>query len=173
MSNSTMLKIRDAFPFHVQAPPRWSHYHWGRSLTILKAVWNVCDAEGRYHGHANTPLCRRGQALIQQPTAVEDARRSQQQVFMVNGMQLETEHQFKHLGCYLIRMDDDWQTVHKNLAKARKKWAIVAHILLREQHSPCISGMFHKAIVQTAFLYESETWCLTEPMIQVFGRFSS
>jgi hypothetical protein len=58
------------------------------------------------------------------------------QTISVQGRQIEMVQEFRYLGHPLM-----W-----NLGKARKRWAMISHVLLaREGASPKISAMFFKA----------------------------
>ena len=118
-------------------------------------------------GHQNTMACCHGADAKCQCHAIEDAQHSQG----IEGTQLGNVRQFKYLGQYLVATDDDWLALHKNLAKACKKWALIPHVLTCEGHSARVSDMFYKAIVQIVLLCGCETWSFTHGMYKVLGCF--
>ena len=66
-------------------------------------------------------------------------------------------------------MDNDWQEVVRNLAKARAECQSLMRILSREGASPRISGFFFKSVVQSVLIFGAETWVITPCMGRVLG----
>jgi hypothetical protein len=97
--------------------------------------------------------------------------RAQHRTFSVEGTQLEKVNLFKYLGRFLHYLDSDWPAVYGNLRKARAKWAMIAKVLVREDASPRISGLFYKAVVQTVLLCGCESWVITPRMMKVLEGF--
>lgn len=122
-------------------------------------------------GHQNTACCRKGRARKEQRHAREDARRASEAVFTVHGIPLDSVQDFTYLGRTLNCFDCDWPAVHRNLQKARKRWAMVSRVLAREGANPRISGMFYKAVVQSVLLYGSESWNLSSSMLKLLEGF--
>ncbi len=67
---------------------------------------------------------------------------------------------FKYLGRLLACDDNDTQAMRGNLAKARKCWARVSHVLRAENAALQVCGVFYKATVMSVLLFGSETWSL-------------
>ena len=67
--------------------------------------------------------------------------------------------------------DDDWKVVAGNLVKARKSWAWLAKILIREGADKRVSGTFFKAVVQHVLLFGAETWVLTPQIERALDSF--
>ena len=57
------------------------------------------------------------------------------------------------------------------MAKARARWGRLARILSRDGAAPRVMGRFYLALVQSVLLYGSETWVLTDPMLEVLRTF--
>ena len=64
----------------------------------------------------------------------------------------------------MIASDDDCTTVAGNLMEARKSWARISRILVREGENPKLSGMFSKAVGQAVLISRAETWVTTPCM---------
>ncbi len=67
---------------------------------------------------------------------------------------------FKYLGRLLACDDNNTQAMRVNLAKARKCWAWISHVLRAENAKPRVCGVFYKATVISVLLFGSETWSL-------------
>jgi hypothetical protein len=78
---------------------------------------------------------------------------------------------FIYLGRMLSSSDEDWPDVHKNLVKARRKWALISRVLRREGSDPRSTAMFCKAVVITVILFGSETWVVTPSMLKALESF--
>jgi hypothetical protein len=48
---------------------------------------------------------------------------------------------------------------------------MISHLLARESASPRVSAMFYKATIQTVLLYGSETWVVTDEILQMLTSF--
>jgi hypothetical protein len=99
-------------------------------------------------GRAATLLCRQGHVLQLKRAAEEDIRKAREVVFSVLGVPLESVSKFLYLGRQLSSKDDDWPDVVNNLAKARKRWATISRVLIRDGATPKISTMFYNAVVR-------------------------
>jgi hypothetical protein len=106
-------------------------------------------------GHGATLLCRQGHILKLKRAAKEDIRKAREVVFSVFCVPLESVSKFLYLGRQLSSTDDDWSDVVKNLAKARRRWATISRVLIRDGVTPRISEMFYKAVVHSVLLYVS------------------
>jgi hypothetical protein len=91
--------------------------------------------------HPSTTACQRGAELKAKRAAVEVARRAREVVFTARGVPLDSVETFKYLSRPLSSTDDDWPALHLNLVKARKRWATVFRVLVREGASPRVSGL--------------------------------
>jgi hypothetical protein len=74
---------------------------------------------------------------------------------------------FSYLGRINTSQDSDRAVARRNLQKARQRWAMISHLLMCENASPCISALFYKATIQTVLLYGSETWVITNKILQL------
>ena len=54
---------------------------------------------------------------------------------------------FKYLVRVISAADDNWPALVNNLARARKVWNSMPHIISREGTTPRVSGFFFKAVV--------------------------
>jgi hypothetical protein len=82
-------------------------------------------------------------------------------LFHVEGEVLEKVDLFQSLRRILAQDDDDIQAVRQQIKKARGIWARVGQVLMADNTLPKVSAKFYKAVVQSVFLYGSETWNLT------------
>jgi hypothetical protein len=87
-------------------------------------------------------------------------------VFSTNGTPLEKVPQFCYLGRMIANNNSDWPALHKNLRKAKTKWALISRPLLNTGVAPKFVGMFYKAIVQAVLLYGCETWVVTPNILR-------
>ena len=94
-----------------------------------------------------------------------------ERAFQAYGRPLVRITSFKYLGWVLTEVDDDWAAVIANLRKARKSWAWMARIMVKEGARPRVLGIFFKAVVHAVLLFRSETWLLNPRMRQALGRF--
>ena len=78
--------------------------------------------------------------------------------FVIRGDMLKHTVSFKYLGQWLALDDHDSCVMHAQFLKARKTWAWLSNVLHGEYASPCVCGMFYKAVVQVVLLYGSKTW---------------
>jgi hypothetical protein len=83
------------------------------------------------------------------------------QQFSVHGEALDWVEVFKYLRCLLAQDDDDIQTIHAQMWKARGTWARDGQVLRAENVPPWITAKFYKAVVQAVLLYGSRTWVLS------------
>ena len=121
--------------------------------------------------HYSSALCAEGRDRRRRRAALEDSRLSQERVFYARGVALETVPVFKYLGRHLSQDNSDWPAVLYNIKKARKRWAMVRKVLVRDRASPRVSGYFYNAVVQSVLLYGAETWVLTDPLIRRLDAF--
>jgi hypothetical protein len=121
--------------------------------------------------HGATLLCRQGHVLKQNRAAEEDIRKARDVVFSVCGVPLELVSKCICIGRQLSLMHDDWPDVVKNLVKARRRWATISRVLIRDGAAPRISAMFYKSVAQSVLLYGSETWVLSPKMLSKLEGF--
>ena len=57
------------------------------------------------------------------------------------------------------------------MARARKVWIVMLHILRREGAAPQVSGFFFKAVVQAVLIFRAENWVVTPRMGKDMGGF--
>jgi hypothetical protein len=122
-------------------------------------------------GHGATLLYLQGHVLKLKSAAEEDIRKAREVVFSVRGVPPESVSNFLYLGRQLSSTDDDWPDVVKNLAKARKRWATISRVLIRDGATPRISAMFYTANVQSVLRYGSETWVLSPKLLSKLEGF--
>ena len=67
--------------------------------------------------------------------------------------------------------DKNWPLVVGKLWKARKGWAHLTRILIREVAIPRVSGMFLKVVVQVVLIYRSEMWIMNFCIVWSLGGF--
>jgi hypothetical protein len=104
-----------------------------------------------------------------QRVASEEARLASETVFTVKGAPLESVKVFKYLGRPLSSTDDEWPAIYRNLTRARKRWAQVSRVLVREGADPKTAAMFYKAVVQSVLLYGCETWDTSPTVLALSG----
>jgi hypothetical protein len=121
--------------------------------------------------HTFTALCRQGTLLRQKEALLESYRLAREVVFSVHDTPLELVSSFNYLGRPNSCFGDDWAALRKNLDKARSRWALISHVLAREQANPRVSAMFYKAAVQAVLLYSCKTWSITSDMLAVLESF--
>jgi hypothetical protein len=129
---------------------------WKRGLTPYPGASCVtCLSCMRLGSRGTNP--RHDANCKRQRHASKGARWAREIVFTACNAPLNSEHMFKHLGWLLSNTDDEWLALHKNLTKARKRWATVSRVLAREGASPRVLAMFYKVVVQSVPLYGCET----------------
>ena len=64
--------------------------------------------------------------------------------------------------------DDGWMAVYNKLQKARKSWVWMLWISSRER---VYTKVFFKAVFQTVFLFDEDTWVRTPSMERALSRF--
>ena len=69
------------------------------------------------------------------------------EVLQAYGSLLSTLSSFQYLGWVLKVENDEWAAVIFNLIKARKWWAQMLQILVREGSNTWLFGLFYKAFV--------------------------
>ena len=122
-------------------------------------------------GHQQTQMCRQMSEVRAQRRAREASRKAREVVLSLQGTPLEGVSTFRYLGRILSSTDDDWPAVHRNISRARQRWARVNRVLARTGGDPGISGKFYKAVVQSVLLYGCETWDLTRAQLGALERF--
>jgi len=122
-------------------------------------------------GHRYSRVCTDGQRAKQQRLANEASRQADETVFSIGGTPLVNVSTFKYLGRPVMSNDSDWHAVYQNLKKARLKWGMLSKILARQEASPRVAGLFYKAVVQAVLLYGSESWVITDTILQMLTGF--
>jgi hypothetical protein len=84
---------------------------------------------------------------------------------------IETVTDFQYLGRVITSRDNDWMAARWNLQKAKQRWMNISRVLAHESASPRISALFYKATIQTVLLYGSETWVITDEILQLLTSF--
>ena len=79
---------------------------------------------------------------------------------------------FKYLGRIITNDDNDLPAVEYNLCKARATWGRIGKIIKRKTNSnPKVLAVFYKVIIQSILLYGSESWVISNIMIQRLNAF--
>jgi hypothetical protein len=123
------------------------------------------------HTHTHTQVCRDGAKRNRRKTRNLQCIRAFRRTFQIRDQPIETITNFRYLGRPLTSNDSNWAAARYNLTRARQRWALIARVLSRESASPRISAIFYKATIQTVLLYGSETWVLTDEIIQILTSF--
>ena len=55
------------------------------------------------------------------------------------------------------------------MARVRKVWSRMSHILSREGEAPQVSSLFFKDFVQAVLFFVAETWVITSRMSKALG----
>ena len=121
--------------------------------------------------HTTTAFCRQVAERKRRRLEEEEARTGAQMAITVYGIPLYPFTSFKYIGKILMAEDNDWPAVFSNLRKARRKWAIMTRVLGREGEYDWTLGQIYLVVVQSVFLYGSETWFMTPIIGRVLGRF--
>ena len=122
-------------------------------------------------GHCQTDLCRKGTKLHRKRLKSETMDRAKEVKFSILNQYIEHVEEFTYLGRKLSSNDNDWPALQQNVTKARGRWAQVAKVLTAEGAPPKACAMFYKAIVQTVLLFGSETWVITNQMMEKLRGF--
>ena len=69
--------------------------------------------------------------------------------------------------------DNDAQCVRARIRKARGAWGRIGRVLRPQGLDPRTVGKFFNAAVQAVLLYSSETWCLSETLLQELQGFQT
>ena len=73
---------------------------------------------------------------------------------------------------WFTEADDNWPAVVINLRKSRRKWARLKRFLGREGVDARTLGQVYLVVVQSVFLYGSETWVINPRIRRLLGRFN-
>jgi hypothetical protein len=122
-------------------------------------------------GHMQMELCRDLCARKRQHAAARDSQLALKTQFTAYGKELEQVLVFKYMGRLLACDDNDTQAMRGNLAKARKCWAWISHVLRAENAEPRVCGVFYKATVMSVLLFGSETWSLAPGTLKRLDNF--
>jgi hypothetical protein len=79
--------------------------------------------------HSSTALCHQGMALRQKEALLQENPYAREAVFSVRTVPLEMVSSYSYLGHPVTTHCDDWTALHKNLTKARKRWALISRVL--------------------------------------------
>jgi 5'(3')-deoxyribonucleotidase len=92
--------------------------------------------------------------------------------FLVGQEEIVNKKTFKYLGRIINDSDDDLPAVESQLQKARQVWARISRIIQKKTNGNIkIMSTFYKSIVQTILLYGSESWVLTQFIINKLNSF--
>ena len=121
--------------------------------------------------HKKSAFHKKAKVLRAKEQAAEEALALQEWIFTINEQPLENVQTFPYLGRILSYNNRDTLAMRHNLQKARAKWAMIRRLLARDKATPQISAIFYRAIVETVLLYGSETWAITQPMLNTLNGF--
>jgi hypothetical protein len=122
-------------------------------------------------GHTETVLCKQETKRNKQKMRDLQCIRALIRTFTIQNQPIETLTSFQYLGRIITSMDSDWEAARFNLNKARNRWMTISRVLARASAFPRISALFYKATVQTVLLYGSETWVITDEILQLLTSF--
>ncbi len=91
--------------------------------------------------------------------------------FIAGNTTLEMVSDFKYLGQWMSANDSNATAVAQNLKKACQQWGQLCCLLTWKHASWHVMGLFYKAMVQAVLLYGTETWNLTQPLLQMLCSF--
>jgi hypothetical protein len=121
----------------------------------------------------HTHTCKVGTTRKDQRDIRQGQNQARRVKFKIGEEEIETVRDFKYLGRITSDDDDDddLPAVRENMKKARKRWARVSRLLVREGATAKMMGKIYLAIVQSVVLYGSETWVLSERMRRMLEGF--
>ena len=121
--------------------------------------------------HCRSKFCI---ALTAKRKSIELARKhaaATQTIFQINNTSIENVSEFKYLGRMISANDRDELAVTARIKAARSKWMQLYRILSADGTGCKTMSRFYLAIVQAVLLYGSETWVLTDRLLQRLERF--
>jgi hypothetical protein len=123
--------------------------------------------------HFESAICGEGTQTNKQKMRELQCIRALHHTFHILDQEpLETVTNFWYLGRIWTLRDNDWAATWSNLQKVIKWWAMISHVLICKSASPRISALFYKApMIQTVLLYGSETWVMTDEILQMLTSF--
>ena len=98
--------------------------------------------------HLTTEFFQRGADRKRCCLAVEESRAGADTAITSYGIPLAPVTSFKYLGIFLLAADDNWTSVVRNLWKARRKWAQMKRVLVREGVDAYTSVQIYLKVVQ-------------------------
>ena len=126
---------------------------------------------GHNSKHYTSSSCIRDAERKQQRDTLNSIATANQREFTIYGEVLAQTATFKYLGRPMSRVDSDWPALHRNMQRARQKWARASKILARQGASPKTCGHLYVAVVQSLLLYGAETWVITPDMLSLLSGF--
>jgi hypothetical protein len=124
--------------------------------------------------HQASMTCRKATERRQkQVVAKEHERLKKDVVFTVSGKPIEIVDTFKYLGRVTAKTDSDEAAVLRNLVQARRKWASMKMVLIRDGDgvNPKTMAVFYRTVVLYTLLYGSESWVLTQDLMRQLRSF--
>ena len=122
--------------------------------------------------HFATSTCHTLAARVQDRERVaRQAVEAKNVVFYVDGVTIKTVSEFKYLGRIMSADDRDDAAVSYNIKKASQAWFGMYRILSRDGADSRVMARFYLAVVQAKLLFGSETWVLSERLLQRLERF--
>jgi hypothetical protein len=121
--------------------------------------------------HRESAICREGAKRNKRKIMNLKCIRALRRTFTIRDQPIETVTTFRYLGRILTSSDSDWAAARSNLTKSRQRWTNISRILARESATSRISALFYKATIQTVLLFGSETWVITDEILQMLTSF--
>ena len=121
--------------------------------------------------HMTMAFCRRVAERKQRRLAEEEERAGANTEFTAYGIPLSLFTFFKCLGWIIMASDNEWKAIVGNLRKARRNWARLKRVMVREGVGDRTLVHIYLSVVQLVMLYWSETWVMTSCIGGVLGVF--
>ena len=90
---------------------------------------------------------------------------AQTRSFTIDDIALKKVEKFKYLGRQISRRDSDASALLMSLAKARKSFARLSNLLVREGDDSAVGGRIYVTAILAVLLYGLESWVWTSSML--------
>ena len=95
------------------------------------------------------------------------------QVFInVKAEPLESAAAFAYLVRTFAYKNSDWATLYQNLWNTRQRWGMVGKVVTKIGEILTLQGISCKKIMQSGFLYGSESWAVMGEMLKLLEGFN-
>ncbi len=121
----------------------------GKCCMFLTGLTNVAK-------HQTTKNCQKGSS--QREKREEDATRKQagEIIFYINGREIENVPEFKYLGRWLAKSDNDLKAVRANIQKARARWSGFSRVLTRKGANRKVMSVFNERSFSLSFCLDQK-----------------